>query len=698
MQSVDTRWLSLRADAVFRTRLAQVYRDLRRRQGSQVEFGKAHNLHPKAVERLEQRKLDQVSAPLFRQLANAVHRTPEELIRLALPSSIVGLPGTADDDAGLARLRRQEADILNVPLLPGERVSFRFIWPDLVFAAPVRFQRQPRNGTTDTLEFSDPTIAYTAIIGPPGSGKSTALRLTALKMTADYVANDSAVFPLLVHARDIARHVDWTTEAMMDEAGLDKARPVARLIDGLDEVGETDRIRILGALRHSFRPGDLTVVTCRHDVFADLERKEPQHVIFDEIIEICEWNFDRNVVPFATGYLQKVERPHLVKVLLDACDVSANLRRFICNPFHLTLTLYLLQSGQTLKDEIFLDRYSLYESFYKQWIGRERRRGTSVSQGSEIVAAHVAIARALYKQRTGTGPPGVSEFLSYHPTIAADSAFEGLLHWRYDELTDHTEVVAFRHETLLEFILAFGLLDSMTTGAGLERALLTQYNNDVNSFVREGFSRLTPPRRKVVEKRLSTLLEEHATQDYEPRDATRIREQAIYYLGRLEAGQCPEILIRLSCSAPDDLLRRAAALGAILHGEEGVESAFIDELLNSERADQLNRSVQLAYFGDVDEDIFEFLDLGKCGWMGAREAIFARLAGTTNRDRRLRLWDLVTLLSFLKTRPSDTLSITEQEVVRAASNIEPESKERTQRLQDVAAQILAINRQRISDP
>lgn len=690
----DERWLSLRKDAIFRERLAKVYRGLRKPVATQRAFGLLKGVHWKAVERIEQCQLGEISPDLFAQLAKAVNRTPQDLIRLALPSSIVGLPQPGHGDSKLALLSRQEAEILNVPLLPGEHVSFRFIWPDLIFSAPVRFLRRPRVATTEALEVFDPEIGNTAIIGIPGSGKSTALRLTALRLTADYVADDTKPFPLLMHAREVSSWLTDGPEGKLQDLEIERDQPLARLVDGLDEVGEGDRLNALQILRRSARLGDLTIITCRYDVFANLERKAPEQANFDEVVEVIEWNFEQNVVPFATGYLNKVGESDLAPVLLRACEALPNLRRFVCNPFHLTLTLYLLQTGKTLQEDLFIDRYSLYDAFYRQWIARERRRGTSVTSAVLIIAAHVEVARRLYRRRVGKADGSVEDFLVEEPALAADSAFEGLFQWRYDELTDSTRLAAFRHETLLEFVLAFGLLQSMMIGEGLEQALLTQYNNDVNSFVREGISRLNRHERKAVEQRLSDLLEPEATAMYALADAMRIREQAVYYLGRLEAKLCPTALTRLAASAPEALLRRAASLGAILHGEEGVEIRFIDELLSSAEADLLNRSVQLAYFGDVDEDIFDFRDDGGANWAGVRAAIFARLSGTTGRDLKLRLWDLATLLGFLKSRPSDALDLTELDLIHSTSENFSGGEERRSRLDIIVASVILLAEQR----
>lgn len=662
--------------------------------GTQPQFALARGLHPKAVERIEQGQLEQVSPTLFAQLAKAAGHTTGSLIRLALPSTIVGLPQAESEDPKLSLLRRQESEILNVPLLPGERVSFRFIWPELIFSAPVKFQRRARNASTEALEIVEPEIATTALIGAPGSGKSTALRLTALRLTRDYLEDAAKPFPLLMHARDVA---GWSIDGLqirLRELAIESGQPVARLVDGLDEISEGERLDVLQTLRRAARPGDVTAITCRHDVFAMLERKAPAEVSFDEVAEILEWDFEENVVPFATGYLNKLGRGELAPALFQACEAFPNLRRFVRNPFHLTLTLYLIQAGEPLKESIFVDRYTLYDAFYRKWISRERRRGTSVADATRIIAAHVEVARRLYRRRLGRMGETADDFLIHDPSIGADSAFEGLFQWRYDELADRTCLVAFRHETLLEFILAFGLLQSLISGEGLKRGLLTQYNNDVNSFVREGLARLNQHERKAVEQRLTDLLDHDATAGFASADAMRIREQAVYYLGRLDVPECPIALRKLAASASDAVLRRAASLGAILHGEESVELEFINELRTSQEADLLNRSIQLAYFGDIDTEIFECEDDGRADWAGVRAAIFARLSGSMRRDISLRLWDLTTLLGFLKSRPEDKINSVELGLVRAGCENITGSEERRRRVRETVTSIIRLAEQR----
>lgn len=121
------------------------------------------------------------------------------------------------------------------------------------------------------------------------------------------------------------------------------------------------------------------------------------------------------------------------------------------------------------------------------------------------------------------------------------------------------------------------------------------------------------------------------------------------------------MLVRAFTTESSPLLRRSAALGAILHGDDDAEIEYM-ALLDDPGEASLNRSVQMVYFGDVHGDLHTFVDGGQ-GWSKTRAAILRRLGGHSLRDRRLRWWDLKTLRSFLEARPGDTLSSAELAVV-----------------------------------
>ncbi|WP_156907374.1 NACHT domain-containing protein [Thalassobaculum salexigens] len=664
-------WHALRIDDAFAQRLATVYRALRKRSGTQDAVAAASSVGLKSIERIEQGKARALSVWQIEQLAQAIGTTADELIESARPSRTpISVTGAASDTRPHVRfLGNQELAILNAPLLPGARTSFRFLWPDLVISAPVQFHRNPLLQKLDALV--DPPSGYTkfAILGTPGSGKTTALRLLTLQLTHRFVDNGAAPFPIYIHARDIDTLTsEISLSSMRLKLALEEDTSIAWMVDGLDEVGPHTRTSVIERALSPQNHRELFFITCRSDVFAELEYIHNADAYFDEIAEMRDWDFDQHVLKYASDYFSKMQRSDLLEHFQSYCDSIASLRLFVINPFHLTLVIYLIHAEKRLTNEMFLDRFSLYDQFYKHWIYRERTRGTSGRGSDSVVALHIEVARLLYTRRSFDDHSAeLDELVSQHSEIIADTAFSHLFQWHYDLADGVQRLDSFRHETLLEYILAAGVLRALTTGANLLPSLSLQYNNDVNSFIRSGLLHCSTAKRKAIERRLSALLQVESLPGTFPGDHERITEQAIYYLGRLDLPQCPDILISLALHSENSITRRAASLGAILYGDLSVERVFIEELLSSSAADILNRSVQLAYFGDVSDPMFNFVDDGAVPWTKVRETILTRLSSHTSRDIHLRLWDLVTLRSFLTSRPTDVLSREELQVVANAT-------------------------------
>jgi hypothetical protein len=198
----------------------------------------------------------------------------------------------------------------------------------------------------------------------------------------------------------------------------------------------------------------------------------------------------------------------------------------------------------------------------------------------------------------------------------------------------------------------------------------------VNEFVREGLVQLPIDQRLAAAEQISRtyyrLLKNELKLKVGPDrngrhnrrgESYKVREQAIYYAGRLALPQCPQVLVDAYVKDPDPVLRRAAALGAILHRDYRVERDYLDRIERNERDAILNRSIELVYRGDVEDSIYIFRDDGEHSWARTRQSILTRLTSSTPRDAALRWWDLVTLKSFLISRRASTLTSDEWKVV-----------------------------------
>ena len=222
------------------------------------------------------------------------------------------------------------------------------------------------------------------------------------------------------------------------------------------------------------------------------------------------------------------------------------------------------------------------------------------------------------------------------------------------ERRDRGIIRRFIHDTYMEYLLAEQLLDQLQGLSEVGISLDVAFNDDVNAFVRDGLSVLPLEEREGSLQRLEKV--------YREAHGDREREHALYYVGRLDLPYCPDVLISAFRSDPSPLSRRAAALGAILHGHNDVEEKYLTLVAESAQEDLLNRSVQLVYFGDGRGELHDFIDRGGA-WSRTRKALFARLSRSDIRSKRLRWWDLQTAFSLFQDRAS-RLSDTEQQLMQ----------------------------------
>ncbi|WP_407561104.1 toll/interleukin-1 receptor domain-containing protein [Streptomyces sp. 184] len=600
-----------------------------------------------------------------------------------------GLRQTVDAlRSGAVRQLRVAADlheresVLNAALLPWlgpSGPSFDFLWPEMFVDPPVVLRRHPgpeaRLSAWLAAERAGARRTY-AILGEPGSGKSTALRSMLLNGGSRLPAQRT-----LVHARDLGEREE-VLKRRSREAGGDG---FAVLVDGLDEAGSALFADIAGVLTRLSRTATTIVVASREDFFErNFSQPGTDDLELHEVVEMKAWSVS-DVVSFAARYAERMGDPQVARALGEVLDAIPGADRMMRNPMRLTLLLYLLAVGAAVDATALREPFILYRLFYEEWLKKEKQRRTTSLGFSAIRSAHVRLARWLYENRGshGASPADLQEPDGASPRtgeeLIRDSAFADLLTFRED-FDGRPRVLSFRHETIGEFLLAQDILESFRNGGTtIDKGLRLTVADDVNRFVRSGMNDLAVPAADRLLRNLTAryreLLEPHAEADTSER-SVRIREQILYYVGRLPLNECPEILRQAYRDETNALNRRSAALGAIVQGDSTIESAYLARLEQPDEA-LLNRSVQLVYFGDVQADLHAYVD-GGGDWSRVRAAIYRRLEMFTPREDRLRWWDLRTLRSFYRSRGyRDVVSEGEAEILRALARQLPQDTARS---------------------
>lgn len=600
----------------------------------------------------------------------------------------------------LRRMQQHEAvlaqrAVLHAPLLPWIGFggpSFDFLWPEMIVDPAISTRRHPGPGL-NVSEWLGQERTHGenlfAVVGDPGAGKTTMLRSLLLAGGRRLPAQR-----VLVHARELLQ----PSHALERQINHSEPAGLALLVDGLDEAGAENIGAIADRLSRIRRDNTFVVLAARTDFFdRQYDRISPYITHFVDVLELQPWEDDA-IREFAVKYSQRVGDS---SVSLNASRIIKNVpgaRGFMSNPMRLTLVLFLLASGLQLETTSFHEPYTLYSLFYEEWLRKERQRGTGAFDPNMVRKAHVKLARWLYIHRGER--THVDEILAESgldtTEVIDDSAFLDLLTIQPDS-DGRLMLSGFRHETIGEYLIGHDILQGFERGGyAVNEALEWTVGDDVNSFVRSGMLEASPRRLELLLDNLSDryheLLSTNAESISMSADIERAREQILYYIGRLPVQTLPSVLTFAYENEPASLLRRSAALGAILHGDDIIEADYIDRLEDTEEA-HLNRSVQMVYFGDVHADLHTFRESGQ-EWTRTRRAIFWRLKEAGRRDIRLRWWDLRTLRSFMSSRGyMDHLTESERSCLESLDLSKHGTSERIRRIQCELDQLLNEMRQ-----
>jgi hypothetical protein len=602
-----------------------------------------------------------------------------------------------------SHLENKSVALLNSALLPWspqESLKLSFLMPDLIVDSPIRInQTGAKYATFNGWLQSFGWKSNTAFVGLPGIGKSTAMKNVFTFLLHLKTMRNQNIIPIYLDSQEMLNYdkkdpSDFSSRFAkqnnleIPSLYIDALNKIL-IIDGLDEVGSSKLHETISTLQEI--PNRLLcIISSRIDFFYKyLFEAWHQDLNFEQIIELTPWSIENNAIPFVNAYAKKLHDDQIAKTFQTWLNDNPELITFCSNPFQLLLLLFLISNSKhyTLKDPVNL--YSLYLAFYTNWCKREIKRKTSTLNTSELESAHIALAR-YFKLELGS-PISTEDKLPSNSLslvqFASHSAFTGILNISSD--CDSSLITGFAHETLNEFFVAQGLVnDLIKENKNLNYTLQHVHHNQVNTFIRGAFECMNSNSKSMVYNSLCKAYLQHLfvssnlaplslqdaydrvsdSQSIDMSDSSeRIRMQVLYYIGRLPLYDFPKLLEFAFLYEPNPLLRRSAALSAILHFNETIEFSYLDKLVQNSEDDLINRSVQLAYFGDVDADMHNFRDNGRIPWFKTKNATLERLTKTDSRSFSLRLWDLRTLSLFCLSRKNDSLKDADKRILKEIS-------------------------------
>ncbi|MCL2722176.1 MAG: TIR domain-containing protein [Treponema sp.] len=545
-------------------------------------------------------------------------------------------------------------------------VSFGFLLPDLYIQPNISTHKYPANWDFNLFVENQGKNKNIALIGVPGSGKTTTLRtlfyefhsnqeinLTLYFTAKEIIASASKKIPTLVSLLKAMYSINIRTADF-------KHQNIVLFIDGVDEIDPKKFDALFMFCKKLKEEGIIFWIGVRSDIYYSHISNSPNDSLFHEVCKLTDWTRKQGM-KFVRRYSKKSNNNLIVKNVNTLLKNNNKVLSFLENPFKLSLLVFILSDRDYDISRIKPNDYILYKEFYSQWLEKEKKRGTSHNNNDYIRNSHIKIAIELYRERLSVP---LSKMLSNECNIEKiinDSAIIGLLITN-DNALDGTIVEKFQHETLAEFLVAEGIIDSFRNGIKLNELMDTVYNYEVNLFVRSAFEVMTLRERNLIFNNLSNKYNELLTD--KTAIAERIREQFIYYIGRIPLSSPPDILRFVYEHEGNPFIKRAAALSLILLGEEEVEKDFIEKLLSDKELELLNRSFQLIYFGDTQGDYHTYRDNGLIGWKNTKRATLERFSNNSTRSIKLRLWDIVTFKSFIDSRGLSGLTDDEIEIIK----------------------------------
>ena len=617
-------------------------------------------------------------------------------------------------------MKRQRNLVLNQPLLAGlydQALDISLLFPDLYLDPRILTYKKLSTATRldEWVEANFQENRNILLIGDPGIGKTTAMIKLYLDHVDKYLKGQTDVVPLFLKARAYSVNSLTSPEILLRVIvrGITPKRSLDRrliercdflfFIDGLDEYSEMPTTRELRMIFESDLFKHWFILTAREDFFTKyISGIDVLEVCLYETIVLQKWRFEAEASIFIQNCFRKLNDREGQTRLVRILDENRQLRDLLTTPLLVTMLLFIWRYGR--KDEVQRIRAinDLYDVFLDKWIQREHSRGTARIDHETTIKMLKDIAFKIYVSR-GASPlkellKGVSQYSSYKLTdLMADTGLLSLFSvsertWRG---TQAFYVEKFIHETLMEYLVSELVLDSILyNNPKPEDVLQTMFIYEVNEFLRNRFDQMSLSMKgKVVDRLVEIYKNNLLPSDRELLDAlvaqkrppprirrkpweedkdkvtTRmiVRDQVMYYLGQIQSEKAKEFLSICYYLEKTLWIVRIIALSSIIQGNPEIEKDYLDRMLSDREVDSINRGFCLVYHGDIDREAGDYEDDDKSSWTKTRNAFFARLAESTEREQRLRWWRLLTIRRFLETRKEfNTVSLAEKALLEQA--------------------------------
>lgn len=456
-------------------------------------------------------------------------------------------------------------------------------------------------------------------------------------------------------------------------------------IDSVDEIFNNENKDIISYLNELRDQNVCIVLGCRKNYYnrflVDYE--------FIHIFEIQEWD-EKQVKNYINDYLESRGNKYLFdKISKD----NEAIKKFMINPFQVTLLMYLVGNGNNEKMRGITNVYSLFQTFYNEWIFKERKRNSCFIEEKDIIDVHYRIAKEFYKNFNKSVK--ISNVLTRRQKeleCHKDEAILSLLKLREQGMVDKYIAEGFLHESFCEFFISQNLINALISGGiKIFNCFLVTYRHFELDFLEEGIANLPIGDVRKIKNNLESayisLMPEVFTKTYcegididmnirkkisqlTEQQVDIVRDQCLFYLGKLpnEIIRNTKIFEWAYYNDSNMLVKISAATIIINHGLDfSIEYDYVMNLLKNELWDKTLRSWVLVFWGDVIYDEpYLFEDRGG-NWSRIRKRRLSRIQMENNSKNikymRTRSIDLAQLYIFFRNRGWDTMTEEEYNII-----------------------------------
>ena len=524
-----------------------------------------------------------------------------------------------------------------------------------------------------------------AILGKAGVGKSTFLRSLFLKQTTGLNLFANRILNRRFYFYKISRFIKESR--LMDDLqnGSRQVRGKFIFLDGLDEIGDADYQKMTQLIKKIYEMNFTVVLSCRKDIYEMIKRIEPE--IFSLIsyhYEIQEWSKKQS-----GRYIRKYAKLHSeskIEEKIKPYQGNEKYADFFTTPLELSLLIFILEKGNagTQQCEI-ANRYDLYDKFLRIWARREIIRNNEEGDASGLKEENVlhlwsTIAFQISKKSDVRGLDMNTQNISqqWSKDKRLKKYVGGII--QVEQKDSGKKIMGFSHLRIMEFLVAYYFFDSIQKqNKQLVDAILFEYTHSITTFIKEKFKIIDHADLGDIFQSLVTILlnmppyksqgklgQYKKTISGEMRNRINaltenerriIKNQIIYFISRipndknnlLDVGN--KVIEVIYNSEQDEYNRRSAAIGATILGNVEIELQYAYELRTSDDCNLRDRSFTMVYYQDVrNKSPFSYIDDCVSNWDNARYYRLERLQSHSEKDLRLRTFDLVTILNFTKSR------------------------------------------------